>query len=823
MHGRAIRVRAPPTGRIRTTSTSTRRAPGTTSSGRRRRSRRPNAAHNCPNASNFFSDYVKYSFTVGATGWYKLSAAGSATDAFSTRVDDINKGLSPTASNFWVAHVVLVSAVHLTAGTTHVLTIELLGVQDRPRRDDDRAAHRVDYPAPRVVSAPLTKDEVVIADAVVDRRPQFGAVPNKPTFNNRLRDSERAQRRRARGRRHRVRTAGRLHRERCRFRCRRNVTLRGDWSATTSTAGQTILAASVPAGDLGTRVHHAAGTNARFSHIERLVPEAELHHARALPADHPVVRRVGDGQQVTLFNSDQGVFFRDGSAADITGLKATCLSTCILDDGNLEYVVPHQHQDLESDLGDRAARGHEEADDGGDREALHHWTTKQLTGIHLFRNDNLTVYGVIVTDAMHGIVTTASGCNPGCGTYGSFSKISASLDRSGDRVSARPEAGREQHHGHRSRVRRPGHRVSLRAGPDARPHGTGRRSTTSWPLPSRRTPTGSPTTPPRSSPRSMPRARGGGGTVYLPSGTYLVSTHLVDPDRCRAAAARTATGTPRSPSTPPRCSQSKGRARRRRTPTLRSSRCSPEPECAGVSIRYPNQGFGSAAYPIVPFPYTVAVARRGDLDARRERLNGYQIVDLATYRSDGFVVKNLWATAFLTGVNIGGGSSRRLARAIRHLLRRPLREPARQLTARVRTRTRSRRTPPSTSSPTTSATSTHCDRSAPCRSTCTGISYVPGHAFLAGPTNSTLFASSSDSADSAGFVLGAGTRISFVGLLAVRRTATTKCRPQRRSAASPPSMTDALSGSTRNSDGIMRQGGTLHVFPENLRSPAVSG
>ena len=41
------------------------------------RSRRRLPAHNCPNASKFFSDYVKYSFTIGATGWYKLSAAAS--------------------------------------------------------------------------------------------------------------------------------------------------------------------------------------------------------------------------------------------------------------------------------------------------------------------------------------------------------------------------------------------------------------------------------------------------------------------------------------------------------------------------------------------------------------------------------------------------------------------------------------------------------------------------------------------------------------------------------------------------------------------------
>jgi len=35
---------------------------------------------------------------------------------------------------------------------------------------------------------------------------------------------------------------------------------------------------------------------------------------------------------------------------------------------------------------------------------------------------------------------------------------------------------------------------------------------------------------------------------------------------------------------------------------------------------------------------------------------GFQIVDLTTNRSDAFVVNNLWATAFATGVNIGGMS-----------------------------------------------------------------------------------------------------------------------------------------------------------------------
>ena len=135
--------------------------------------------------------------------------------------------------------------------------------------------------------------------------------------------------------------------------------------------------------------------------------------------------------QVTLFNSDQGVFFRNGSAADISTLKATCLSLCILDDGNREYAFLTNIKISNQIWASAPPAITNKPTSKGDKKALHNYTKKHLTGIHLFRNDNLTVYSVVITDAMRGIVTTASNCTPRCGTYGSFSKIAAGFDRSG--------------------------------------------------------------------------------------------------------------------------------------------------------------------------------------------------------------------------------------------------------------------------------------------------------------------------------------------------------------------------------------------------------
>jgi hypothetical protein len=201
-------------------------------------------------------------------------------------------------------------------------------------------------------------------------------------------------------------------------------------------------------------------------------------------------------------------------------------------------------------------------------------------------------------------------------------------------------------------------------------------------------------------------------------------------------------------------------------------------------------------------------------------LNGYQIVDLATYRSDGFVVKNLWATAFLTGVNIGGGSTGGwLEQSV--------------ISYGDLYESRHSNSPHDYGlNAITSYTSRHVIayylgdvsalQSLGAMSFNVSRQLVTYSAGSRGPTNSTFFAASSDSADAVAFVLGAGTKMSYIGLLA-RSPYTHKDVETATSFRGVASIDDgALAGSGGGSDGIVRRGGTLHVFPENLRSTAVS-
>src|SRR4029077_9789885 len=112
-----------------------------------------------------------------------------------------------------------------------VLAIELLGY----KADLDAITVTpvaFDLPVPRVVDAPLTKDEVVVADAVATD-PQFGAVPNNPAIDNRAAIQKALDL---------VGYAGGgtvylppgVYTVKSALVVPNNVTLRGDWSVTTS-------------------------------------------------------------------------------------------------------------------------------------------------------------------------------------------------------------------------------------------------------------------------------------------------------------------------------------------------------------------------------------------------------------------------------------------------------------------------------------------------------------------------------------------------------------------------------------------------------------
>ena len=759
-----------------------------------------NPAHSCPGPAPFLGDYVKYSFTVAATGWYSLVAAGQ-NGRFWTRVDDVNVGETHPVGPW--ANVILAPAVHLTAGPTHVLAIELLGV--RTALDAVRVAPVVvHFPAPRIVSAPLTKNEVVVADAVATD-PQFGAVRNRTPSDSRAAIQNALNTVGVEG-------GGTVYLPPGVYTVHgplfvpANVTLRGDWSSTTSRPGQTILSAVVPPGSLGNPFITLSGTNSGVSHLGVWYPKQRvdrpLHYPPTIGSNAASVTV----DSVTLYNSDHGVFFNFGSAADISNLRATCFTTCISDDGNLEFAFITNVTISNQIWATAPALIRNRPRTAAGRAALHKWTTRHLTGIHLLRNDNLTVYGVRVRDARHGIVTTRRGCNPACGTYGSFSKISAAIDRRGDAPTSR--ARRNVNSIMLTDRVAQAKKISHRFPPARTP---GRTTVGSFynvkaaPFSAQADGFTDDTAAIQNALNTA--AFGGGGTVYLPSGTYLVSTHLTVPSGVELRGAYGGRHTSETvDATTLLAVEGEGTTAPNTDVAFISLR--PHSGVRGISVRYPNQGFGSPAYPVVAFPYTFRTFGPGTWMQGIDVLNGYQVADLTTVRSDAFVIKNFWATAFVTGVNIGGRSNTgwldRTVISYGSLYQsRHDNSPHAYGRAAIANYTKNHLV-------------------AYYLGGVNGLQSLGAMSFNvlrhlvayrtagAGPTNAVLFASSSDSAASVAFQLGAGSNLAFVGML-TRSSRSPRGVATAKSFVGIATVHDsALAG--RNP--VSRQGGILRLYRE---------
>ena len=201
-----------------------------------------------------------------------------------------------------------------------MLTVELLGFNvDLDSILIEPAG--VYFPEPRVVPAPLTTDEVVVADAVATDAP-FGAVPNNVGVDNRGPIQSALDTVGAEGGGTVFLPPG-VYTVKGPLAVPANVTLRGDWSAATSHTGQTILAAKVPAGVFGKPFIGLSGTNAGLSHLSIWYPDQKFSHPSRYPATIRSFFASVTVNDVTLFNSDQGIAYRSGSAADISGLQAT--------------------------------------------------------------------------------------------------------------------------------------------------------------------------------------------------------------------------------------------------------------------------------------------------------------------------------------------------------------------------------------------------------------------------------------------------------------------------------------------------------------------
>lgn len=146
----------------------------------------------------------------------------------------------------------------------------------------------------------------------------------------------------------------------------------------------------------------------------------------------------------------------------------------------------------------------------------------------------------------------------------------------------------------------------------------------------------------------------GGGTVYLPQGIYKVSEPLVVPAGVELRGAE---------------GMGKVRENRTRLCTIASyyGHDTANPETApalitlednagvrGFSIAHPLQPYDVAA--IKPYPYTLRGNGNNIWMVDMLLVNSYYGIDLAMNRNDNFLVRDLWATVYHKGIDVGGGS-----------------------------------------------------------------------------------------------------------------------------------------------------------------------
>ena len=76
----------------------------------------------------------------------------------------------------------------------------------------------------------------------------------------------------------------------------------------------------------------------------------------------------------------------------------------------------------------------------------------------------------------------------------------------------------------------------------------------------------------------------------------------------------------------------------------------------GFDIGYPEQGYGSSASPVLPFPFAIRGTGAHVWVENVTLANGYNLIDFGTFRCDDHYVSGVEGTALNTGIFVGGGS-----------------------------------------------------------------------------------------------------------------------------------------------------------------------
>ena len=612
-------------------------------------------------------EWTKYTFQVQTPGWYKLSYIAkndftrSVNLGLLTVIDNRQyRGATvPTQTAF--ATLDVDQPIYLTAGE-HVLKvvfssgftcldkIVISAVTDPGFTLIDDPG----FPEPRIVSSPLTTDEVVVADAVVTD-PPFNADPTG------VADSTAA-----------IQAAldavgdmgggtvflpAGVYRVDGQLNMRQNTALRGDWaSPLNGGSGQgTVVKVTYGHGDADSGKQKAfiqvKEPNVSIRNISfwypnqgvgaNLVPYPYTIAATNIHSYSPSV------VNVTFYNSYQGLYMIGTSGSYLANIYMTALKDGIKIGAGAEtpyfYNVMIENSFWKSAPSGVIANAPTTA---SERNALDAYTQENLTGIQLGQNDGEQIYNVSVKDANRDIVLQRL-AEETVEFYGVMSKVNGTVEE----VELRDYV----------------HYVNTDTIPET--------ASMSYSFASSRKPASATNFYNVKAAPYFAKGDGvaddaaaiqaalddagaaGGGTVYLPQGVFKVTSRLSVPEgvelRGSYGVMHSAEGID---ATLVLAFEGKNTA----TPETDPAFITLEPNAGvrGFTIAYPDQGFGAEGTirPVSAYPYTIRGTGSGVWLTDMNLMNSYYGVDLSTYRTDHHLVSGVWGTAFQLGMNIGGGS-----------------------------------------------------------------------------------------------------------------------------------------------------------------------
>ena len=424
-----------------------------------------------------------------------------------------------------------------------------------------------------------------------------------------------------------------------------NVVLRGQWQPPQAHAkavlGTLLEVGSDSARQIGTPLITLSGPNATVRDLATWYEYQTPSHAIKYAPTIASVTYSTNVMDVTLYNSYEGIDFTAGSESTLTNIYGTCLYRGIILGGDEEssYVQGvHFHDAIWANAPAPISSSVTESPSN----ALPILTTSGLTGLVLRRNDGLTVNDVSVTHALHGIVLEQGRTT---GFYGSLSDIHASIN---------PE-GYNRGVGYVNTTSIPqldGHAYT--SPPTMAPKGTV--LAVVHPLAEPPVDPGHEAGSPGDATASIQKAldqvaHRGGGAVYLVPGVYRIYGHLVVPSGVELVGGY---GAPHGAETKDTTILWAYGGSNTDHPNRAAALISLDAHSGvqGLSILYPNQQPNA----IIPYPYTFRTLGPGCWIQNIDAINPYNLMDLASSPSNGFVVSGIVAAALNHGIVVGGGT-----------------------------------------------------------------------------------------------------------------------------------------------------------------------